>query len=149
MISTYFGNISFRMADYEVEKYILEKYNLDVTIFSKTREPNKKYMLFKMYTNNSENIEFSVIKKNNKFTDDYITQRHKHYFNMWKSSNESDFKIREKEEKGLLINYETYLEGNIESTNDIINFYNFCGDNFMKEWEIYIYKSNKKIYPLR
>ena len=149
MISTYFGNFSFKMADYEVEKYILEKYNLDVTIFHKKREPNKNYILFEMYTNDSENIEFTVIKKYNKFTDDYITRRHKYYFNMWESSNESHFKIKEKEENGLLTNYETYLEGNLENTNDINDFYNFCGDNFMREWEIYVYKYNRKIYLLR
>lgn len=134
MISTYFGNLSFRMANYGVEKYVMEKYNLDITIFSKRREPNKNYMILKMHTNDNENIEFSVMKKYNKYIDDYVMQRHKYYFNLWTSLNEVKFKIKEKEENGLLVTYEIYLQ---ENTNDIIEFKNFCGENFMNEWKIY------------
>ena len=132
MISNFFGNIYFKMSDNGVEKYIMEKYNFDVTIFRKTREPNKNYIIFRMHTNDTENIEFSVMNKYNKYTDDYVMQRHKYYFNLWTSLNEVKFTVKEKEEKGLLIKYEIYLE---ENTKDIIDFKNFCGNNFMNEWE--------------
>ena len=138
MVSTFFSNFQFKMSDYGVKKYIMEKYNLDVTIFEKTREPNKNYMILKMYTNDTEKIEFSVMNKYNKYTDDYIMQRHKYYFNLWLSLNEVKFNVKEKEEKGLLIKYEIYLE----DTKNITDFKNFCGNNFMKEWKIYNYNIN-------
>lgn len=134
MISTFFGNLEFKMSNYGVEKYIMEKYNLEITIFAKRREANKNYIIFQMHTNDDENIEFSVIKKYNNYTDDYVMQRHKYYFNLWTSLNEVKFTVKEKEEKGLLIKYEIYLE---ENTLDIIDFKNFCGNNFMNEWKIY------------
>ena len=139
MVSTFFGNFQFKMSDYGAKKYITEKYNFDVTIFRKTREPNKNYIIFKMHTNDNENIEFSVMNKYNKYTDDYVMQRHKYYFNLWTSLNEVKFTVKEKEEKGLLIKYEIYLE---ENSNDIIDFKNFCGNNFMNEWEKNMYISN-------
>lgn len=139
MVSTFFGNFQFKMSDYGAKKYITEKYNFDVTIFRKTREPNKNYIIFKMHTNDTENIEFSVMNKYNKYTDDYVMQRHKYYFNLWTSLNEVKFTVKEKEEKGLLIKYEIYLE---ENSNDIIDFKNFCGNNFMNEWEKNMYISN-------
>ena len=139
MVSTFFGNFQFKMSDYGAKKYITEKYNFDVTIFRKTREPNKNYIIFKMHTNDTENIEFSVMNKYNKYTDDYVMQRHKYYFNLWTSLNEVKFTVKEKEKKGLLIKYEIYLE---ENSNDIIDFKNFCGNNFMNEWEKNMYISN-------
>lgn len=149
ILITYYENITFMMSNTSVEKAMMQKYNLNVTIFSKIKDPNKDYMLFKMNTNNSENIEFTAIKKNGKLIDDYIARRHQYYFILWNSSN----KIKTNESmKNELLSYEMYIE-NIkdieyfeEAVKECIDFIRFCGSNFMEEWNIYIFKNDKKLY---
>lgn len=152
ILITYYENFSFKASNYEVEKYILQKYNIDVTIFSKVKEPKKNYITFKLITNDSENIEFTVIKKNNKIMDDYINKRHKYYFDLWNCLEKDTFKVNEKEENELLINYETYIDDfeNIEEAIDLINEFALYYDKInMSDWEIYVKENNKKIYPLK
>lgn len=157
ILITYYENITFMMSNTSVEKSMMQKYNLNVTIFSKIKDPNKDYMLFKMNTDNSENIEFTVIKKNGKLMDDYIARRHQYYFELWNSSNKiktNKIKINESM-KNELLSYEMYIE-NIkdieyfeEAVKECIEFIRFCVSNFMEEWDIHIYINNKKIYLFR
>lgn len=150
-LATYYENMNFMMANSKIEKEMLKRYNLEVTIFSKVKDFEKHNMTFKMRTQNSENIEFTAILKKNKIVDDYIARKHKYYFELWNNANKENFTINEFEANDMLT-YETYIENfdNIEDAkNEIKDFAKFCGDNFVTEWKIYIKEGNKKIYPLR
>mgnify|MGYP004665605243 FL=1 len=72
-LATSYGNYNFMMADSKIEKAMLEKYNIEVTIFSKERDLNKHNIKFKMTTNNNENIEFTAIEEK-------IKENHKKLF---------------------------------------------------------------------
>lgn len=147
-LATSYGNYNFMMADSKIEKAMLEKYNIEVTIFSKERDLNKHNIKFKMTTNNNENIEFTAIEEKNRIIDDYTERKHKYYFEMWDNINKSYFTVKESIDNDIL-KYETYIE-NFDSVEDnmnkIIEFVNYCGENFVYDWNIYIYKDNKKIY---
>ena len=47
-LATSYGNYNFMMADSKIEKAMLEKYNIEVTIFSKERDLNKHNIKFKI-----------------------------------------------------------------------------------------------------
>ena len=159
IINTHYGNFTFEMSDSKIEKAMLEKYNIKVEVVGKTKDMHEQCITFKMNTKDEENIEFTVIDKNSKITDDYVARKHKYYFNLWEISNKKNFKINEnvsqiKHEIGaddeFLTSYEMYIEDfeNMEdAVSDVKKFANFCGNNFMNEWEIYIKKGNEKIYP--
>ena len=161
ILNTHYGNFTFEMSDSKIEKAMLEKYNIKAEVFGKTKNTHEHYITFKMNTKDEENIEFIAIDKNNKITDDYVARRHKYYFDLWENSSKKNFKINEniseiKYEIGandeFLTNYEMYIDDfkdMEDAISDVKNFANFCGNNFMDEWEIYIKKGNEKIYPLR
>lgn len=149
MLVTSYGNFVFATIDMDIKKTMQERYNIDVTVWTKIRNVKEKYYFFKLSSNDNENIEFTAIKKHNKVIDDYIQRKHKYYFDLWKSKSKENFKVKEYEENEILF-FETYIEDfdNIDDTlKDVIEFAKFCGNGFINNWEIYLKKGNIKIYP--
>ena len=149
----YYDKITFQMSGH-IEKAIKEKYGIEAKVFGKLRNTKEKYIRYTLHTQyNGEKFIFTAIEKKGKITDDYKTRLHKYYFELWNSEAKRNFIVNENEtELEQFLTYEIYMSdvSNIESAvNNILEFSNFCGDAFNPDWEIYIKKGNKKIYPYK
>lgn len=146
-ISIVFHNINSK-TNIGVKQAIEPRYNVKVEIIEQQidEKENGKYFL---QLKDNPNIKFTAIKKFGNLTEDYSTRKHKYYFEKWNSDNKKFFKVEENIENDIL-SYATYIDGfdDIEkSTNIIIDFANYCGDNFMPNWRIFLKKGDIQIYP--
>lgn len=151
ILAVNYENFVFMTINSKIEKEMNQKYDLNVSIWSKVKYENEKYYKFKMYSNDNEKIEFTAIDKDNKIVDDYINRRHKYFFEKWQGRNKSNFVVSSYENNDLLA-YETYIEDfeNLENAiENIIEFASFCNDKYISEWSIYLNKNGKKYYPLK
>ncbi len=149
----YYDKITFQMSGH-IEKAITEKYDIEAKVFGKLRNTKEKYIRYTLRTQyNGEKFIFTAIEKKGKITDDYKARLHKYYFGLWNSEAKENFIVNENEtELKQFLTYEIYMKdvSNIESAvSNILEFSNFCGDAFNPDWEIYIKKGNKKIYPYK
>lgn len=142
-----FSNIRERV-NVDMEETLKNIYNVDIEVVNKDvdEKGNGKYILRAI---NNNDIKFTAIKNFGNLTQDYPARCHKYYFELWNSDDKEDFIVNEVIENDILT-YETYIEDfeNIEeATNKIINFVNFCGEKFYPNWNIYLQKDGKRIYP--
>lgn len=143
------SNFEFMTINSKLEKEMKERYNLDVTIWNKVKYESEEYYKFQMYANDVEKIEFTAIYKNNKVTDDYKERKLKYYFDLWRDEQKDKFKVKESEHNNML-SYEIFID-NIdkieEATNIIMKFADFCEEKYIYDWNVYLVKNNKKIFP--
>lgn len=137
------------ITDISVKKAIEPMYNIKVKIVNEQVDENGngKYLLT---LKNNEDIKFYAIKNYGNVNEDYSTRAHKYYFDKWKSDNKKYFTIEENINDDILA-YATYIEMNDDdiegATNKIIEFVNYCGENFRANWRIFIKIGEVQIYP--
>lgn len=144
ILSTTFSNINTKV-DVDVINAIEPRYNIKIKELYQNKDTGK-YMYKR---EDIGDIVFTAFKKGGNLTEDYSTRAHKYFFDKWQSKYKNDFIVVKKWDNELLI-YETYIENftNIEeATKKIIEFANFCGDEFMPNWHVYIKKGDIRIYP--
>lgn len=131
----------------DVIETIENKYQTKIEVIRKEvdEHENGKYLL----KVKNKDIQFTAIKEYGSLSEDFSARSHKYYFDLWDSENKNDFTIDERIENDLLY-YDTYIEdfSNLEeATNKIIDFVNFCGEDFRANWNIYLKKNDIRIYP--
>lgn len=144
-----FSNIRARV-NVDIEQSLKNIYNVNIEVVAKDvdEKGNGKY-IFKAINNND--IQFTAIKNFGSLTQDYPARSHKYYFELWNSGEKGNFIVNEFIDNDILT-YETYI--NIEDVedleiaiNEIVNFVNFCGEKFYPNWNIYLQKDGRRIYP--
>lgn len=144
-----FNNINSK-TNVDVKQAIEPRYNIKIKVIDKQVDDKKNGKYFLCVKDNPE-IKFTAIKQFGNLTEDYSTRTHKYYFEKWQSSNKNYFKVEENIDNDIL-SYSTYLDiddfENVDiATNKIIEFADYCGNNFMPSWKIYEKKGGVEIYP--
>ena len=132
------------------KKTVETMYNIKVKTIDEQLNEHKNKGKYIFETKEEPIIRFVAIKEYGSLKEDYNKKAKKYYYEKWNNENKKYFKINESEENGLL-SYEIYVDLNDfdnfdDAVNKIIEFANFCGDNFEPWWNIYIKDNENRIY---
>lgn len=135
--------------DIDFENTIKNMYQIDIKILSK--DIDKKKNGFYTIKDNDNDVIFHVIKNYGKMQEDYFACVLKSKFEKWESKSKESFIVEEAVEDKMQ-KYNVYIEINnkdelIDSTNKIIEFYEFCKFKYFAASNVYIQYKDSRIYP--
>ena len=135
--------------DIDFEGTIKSMYQIDIKILSK--DTDKKGNGFYTIKDKDNDVTFHVIKNYGKMTEDYFACVLKNKFEKWESKSKDNFIVDEKVENKMQ-KYNIYIEIKnedelVDSTNKIIEFYEFCQFKYFAASNVYIKYKDSRIYP--